>query len=212
MRNLLFFFIICFLGVTVAAAQDTPHPTNEAIFTGFLNTSVDSLLKVAKINPVDTLVLGIEVSNSELQTFIHRKLVEELWQKGFKKLFERKAQNFVQSGFVFRYQLLNWEIQYQPISSGWLRCQWTRRNIRLQQGIILQQSKTGEVVWAGELNYQFQDQIRQKDIAEVENICLRFTKGKFLGDFHDLKKWAEVLFLLGISATTVYLFFSVRSQ
>jgi len=75
----------------------------------------------------------------------------------------------------------------------------------------LQQGDTGEVIWSGELNYQFQDRIRPKDIVQIENAYLKFTKGEFLSDFRNLKKWAEFLFLLGVSATIVYLFFSIRS-
>jgi len=212
LRSLLIPFIVCVLTLGKLAAQEAPPlTTNKAILAKFLITSVDSLITIGRVEPADTLVLNLEVADPELLVFIHRKFSERLLQKGFDKLFGKKENSFKTAGFVLYYQLLNWQIQYQLISSGWLRRKWVRRNILLQQGITLQQGDTGEVIWSGELNYQFQDRIRPKDIVQIENAYLKFTKGEFLSDFRNLKKWAEFLFLLGVSATIVYLFFSIRS-
>ena len=210
-------FALAFLP-SVSFADDstggTVVPSNFNILEKVAKDSIDELLSNVDENQIGNGIVLVEKSKGigDVDFVFENMLVKEMKQKGFRIALGSdhvRPQNT--SAFKFSYQLIRFSIRYPEITRKyWLGAKKVKRQAEADVFAKLIDLKSGDVVWVGESEKKYKDEIAHSLLDMVEDKQYAFT----MPERKEVKwsKLAEPVVVTGIVAGLVYLFFSNQNN
>lgn len=213
--------IIVFLFSSLSASS-APQQTGERIYSNFelLNnlsiTAIDEILtNMPSLEDGKRILLIKSRGIGEIDFIFENALLERTIGTGMDVYREEKAETdsvkTVQHGYELNYQVLRMSLKYPDISrSWWIGAKEVERLVQIHLFVQLVDIESGDIVWIGETEKEFDDVIPYSFLDKVEDENYTFTKPK-RKEF-SMGKLIQPIIVTGIVAGLVSLFFSNQSD
>jgi len=208
---LLIFIVLSPIGYSGGAAAEKVA-TNMQVVKKVSKDVIDELLSNMNLSRIDGLVLLDKAKGvGDIDFVFDNMLLKEMKDRGLRVAVSSNKKGQAKARYKFSYQILKLSLEYPRITRKyWLG---TKRVKRSAVGYVFAQmedTETGDVVWVGESQKSYDDEIDYALLDRVENRDYKFT----MPERNELKwsKLAEPVVVTGIVAGLVYLFFSNQSN
>ncbi len=213
--------IIVFLFSSLSASS-APQKTGERIYSNFelLNnisiTAIDEILaNMPSLENEKRILLIKSRGVGEIDFVFENALLDRTIDAGMDVYRKEKAETdstqTVQSGYELNYQVLRMSLKYTDISrSWWIGAKEVERWLQIHLFVQLVDIESGDIIWIGETEKEFNDVIPYSFLDKVEDENYAFTKPE-RKEF-SMSKLVQPIVVTGIVAGLVSLFFSNQSD
>lgn len=214
---LVIIFLFCSL-----SASSAPEKTGEQIQSNF------DLLKDLSVRAIDEIIENMPPIGNEKRIVLVKSrgvgeidfvfdnvLLKQTGDAGMnvsrKKVSESDTALAVQPDYEFNYQIIEMSLKYPEINrSWWIGAKEVERYAGLHLFVQLIDNRSGDIIWIGETEKNFDDVIPYSSLDKVENETYAFTKPE--RDEFSMGKLIQPVIVTGIVSGLVYLFFSNQSD
>ncbi len=209
-----FFILIILTGILenqTQAGQITELKTNLNLLESILDTTLNQLFAKNIIRSDDSVKIKV-VADDSIFAVTQKYLVEEKILNKYKITLYTNSDNHTFLGKIITLRWLNWQILYKPVKSKFWQKNNIQRNLMFDFFVEVSSSSESKVLFSRRFQNQYKDIIKKSDMEKTENPNLSFTVGELKQSKGIYTKWLKPVFLFAISATVIYLFYSIRSK
>ncbi len=144
--------------------------------------------------------------------YIENQILQQLLEMGCDTvlIYRNEVPERREADIVFEFSIRHLGVEYKGEGSFW-KTKSVIRNIVAELWMQIYDGKNGRVLWSGALRREFTDRIKPDQLKSLENPYLSFTSAPAPPPVH-FKKIVEPTFIIGVTGTIVYLFYSLRSK
>ena len=209
MIQALVFFNVFLSHSAFCGQRDSAFPTNIELLSSLIDRAARTAVEQLKLNAGDTLCIARTAEESKVERFVHDRFCRNFSEAGLQLFFHCDS---AVNGFDLSLQIWNAGVNYRKYAGRSLFRQGrVVRRAELNVSLKMVHSRTGQLVWVGDLIDYKEDEIPVAHLARVEKGSA--ILGRPLPPTEEkLRRWFEPVVVLGVTGIVICLFYLIRSS
>ncbi|MDZ7332425.1 MAG: hypothetical protein ONB31_10650 [candidate division KSB1 bacterium] len=161
--------------------------------------------RLPKGQNISILIRSPYNSPNDTKLLVENGIIKNFFQRGLTTIYLEKSDSI--PTFILDYQILDFSVNY----ARGMQKKFIQRGIKLHLKMRATEGRSGQVLWVDEFQQRFEDQVRTRDVSNLEHSSIPLTQGK-LPEQNGLRVYLEPMIITAATATIIYLFFRLRSK
>jgi len=196
----------------------TPFPLqgtvdNYSVFIQLTEKIAQQIAHIEHLHQHHKILLKNADPHGENGWFVENNFIRIFNQSGYDSiaLYQNSANVFTtpDSVLIIEFKIIELKVNYSSENRFW-KIGAVNRHIRVDLWLKAYNFNTGFIMWSNSLSETYTDKIDAKQTSELHHKHIAFTQSPI--PVSGYKKYVEPIFIMGLSGTIIYLFYSFRSN
>jgi hypothetical protein len=203
------FFNVVLFHYSFCGQSNSVFPTNIELLSSLIDQVASTAVERLEWNAGDTICVARSVEESKVERFVHDRFYRIFSEAGLRLFFSCDS---AENGFALFLQAWNAGVNYQEyVGRSLFRQGRVLRKAELSVSLKMVRSRTGQLVWVGDLADHMEDEIPVAYLARAEEGSAMLGQPA-LPTEEKLRRWFEPMVVLGVMGVVTCLFYLIRSS
>lgn len=203
------FFNVALFHCSFCGQRDSVFPTNIELLSSLIDKMASTAVERLELNAGDTICIARSIEESKVEGFVHDRFYRIFSEAGLQLFFSCDS---AMNGFALFLQVWNSGVNYQKyVGRSLFRQGRVLRKAELSVSLKMVHSRTGQLVWVGDLADHMEDQVPVAYLARAEEGSAMLGQPVLPAE-EKLRRWFEPIVVLGVMGVVTCLFYLIRSS
>ena len=202
------FFNIVLFHCTFCDQKEPSFPRNIELLSSLIDRVARTAVERLKLNAGDTVCVT-RSAEDKVEQFVHDRFYRVFSESGVCLFFSCDSFG---NGFDLSFRVWEADVKYEKyLGRSLFRQGRILRSAELSVSLRSVHSRTGQLVWVGDLIDHIEDQVPVSYLGDVEEGSIMLGR-PLLPSEEKLRRWLEPVIVLGVMGAVTCLFYLIRSS